>query len=866
MTEQSHTPETTLKALVWPLRLTRWGLAAERLTQAFWPLWSLVLAVLALLAFGLHEVTPRGALITGLIVVAIAAAWLLIRGLRRFHVPSRAEALERLDATLPGRPITALGDIQAIGAGDSASEFVWQAHVDRMARRAADARAVPPDLRVSRRDPFGLRYVAVTAFLVALVFGSLWRVASVPDMAAGPGSALASGPAWEGWVEPPAYTGRPSLYLNDISAASLRVPQGSAVTVRLYGEVGALGLTETVSGTAPSVPSDDLVHRFDITQSGAVSIDGPGGRAWDVVMEPDAAPTVTIAAKMERGRGGEIQQKFLAKDDHGVVAGTVTITLDLPTVTRAYGLVAEPEDRAPIVVDLPMPITGDRRTFEETLIENFSDHPWAHLPVQMVFEVADTLGQTGQSSAISANLGGRRFFDPLAASIIEQRRDLLWTRDNGRRVVQILRAVSHRPDEIFRDSSAFLQLKVALRRLDRAVTDGLTPEVRDELAQVLWDIAVLLEDGDLSDALEQLRRAQDRLSQAMRNGATDEEIAELMDELNKAMQNYMRQLAEQQQQDGQQQQQAEKQNTQEITADQLQQMLDRIQELMEQGRMAEAQQLLDQLQQMLENMQVTQGEGGGGQSPGQQAMDGLAETLRDQQGLSDDAFRDLQEQFNPNAQAGESGENEGRSGGQGRGQSHDGQGQGSQQGGEGQGEGQQPGQQGQGGDAQQPGQSLADRQQALRDELRRQQEGLPGVGGAEGQAARDALDRAGRAMGEAEEALREDDLAGALNNQAEAMEALREGMRNLGEALAQQQNQQGQQGEAIGRANPDSQRDPLGRERGAQGRVGTDENLLQGEDPYGRARDLLDEIRRRSSDQERPPLELDYLKRLLDRF
>jgi hypothetical protein len=33
-----------------------------------------------------------------------------------------------------------------------------------------------------------------------------------------------------------------------------------------------------------------------------------------------------------------------------------------------------------------------------------------------------------------------------------------------------------------------------------------------------------------------------------------------------------------------------------------------------------------------------------------------------------------------------------------------------------------------------------------------------------------------------------------------------------------------------------------------------------------RARDLLDEIRRRSGDLGRPELELDYLRRLLDRF
>jgi len=282
---------------------------------------------------------------------------------------------------------------------------------------------------------------------------------------------------------------------------------------------------------------------------------------------------------------------------------------------------------------------------------------------------------------------------------------------------------------------------------------------------------------------------------------------------------------------------------------------------MEQGRMAEAEQALQELQEMLENMRVTQGQGGDGQSPGEQAMEGLAETLREQQGLSDQAFRDLQEQFNPNAQAGENQSNEGRSGGQGRGDQHS-------QGGQGQGE-QGDGQQGAEGDQQQGGQgegSLADRQQALRDELSRQQGSLPGAGTPEGDAARDALDRAGRAMDGAEEALRNRDFAEAIDNQSQAMEALREGMRALGEAM-QQEAQNGQQGQGMSESDRRAEaRDPLGREPGSNGSVGTEEGLLQGEDVYRRARDLLDEIRRRSGEGERPDVELDYLKRLLDRF
>lgn len=850
MTDLTHTPETALKRLKWPLRLTLWGMAAERATRAFWPLWTIVFAALVPLFFGWHESAGRGAVIGAAVVVGLAALWALIAGLRAFRFPARDEALARLDATLPGRPITALGDAQAIGAGDAGSEYVWAAHVARMAERVQQARAVKPDLRLSSRDPFGLRYVAVIGLAVALIFGSLWRVGTVGESLSAPGAALAGGPAWEGWVEPPAYTGKPGLYLNDITEARLRVPQGSRVTLRLYGQPGALAVQETVSDAPLPPGGDEMTRRFDVTQSGTLEVTGPGGHAWDVVMVPDSAPAVTIAAQMERGRGGEIRQKFLASDDHGVVAGRVTISLDLDAVDRRYGLAAAPEPREPIMVDLPMPITGDRTGFEETLVENFSQHAWARLPVEMVFEVQDALGQTGQSSPVKADLGGRRFFDPMAAALIEMRRDLLWTHENAPRVVQILRALTHRPDDVFRNGAAYLPLRVALRRL-AAVQDDLDAETRDEIAQVLWDIAVMLEDGGLADALERLHRAQDRLSEAMRRGADDQEISELMDELQQAMRDYMRQLAEQSQQEGQQTDQAQNENMQEITPDQLQQMLDRIQELMEQGRMAEAQQLLDQLRQMMENMQVTQGEGQ--QSPGQQAMDGLAETLRNQQGLSDDAFRQLQEQFNPGANAGQSGQNEGQSGQDGRGQAHEGQGQREGQ--------QQPGEGGQPGE-----QRLADRQRALRQELERQQRQLPGLGGEQGEATREALDRAGRAMDEAEQALRDEDIAGALDDQAEAMEALREGMRNLGEALAEQQLQQGQQGDAMGQARSDAQRDPLGRERGTQGQVGTQENLLQGEDVYGRARELLDEIRRRSSEQGRPDIELDYLRRLLDRF
>ena len=840
-----------LRALRWPLRLTWAGMLAEALVQAFWPVLALVLTVLAALMMGAQDALAGGALWAALAIVGLAALSGLFFALRRFRLPSRAAALARLDASLPGRPIRALLDDQAIGASDAASAAVWQAHQRRMAARAAAAKPVKGDLRVAQADPYALRYVALLGFIVALVFGSVWRLGEVTHLApGGAGGTLASGPVWEGWAEPPRHTGKPTLYLNDLEAGALSLPEGTLITLRLYGELGALTVAENVSGrevAASSEPAQD----FTLRQSGEISIDGPGARAWQITLLPDAVPQVERLGPPEVTALGEMSLPFLARDDYGVEAGEARISLDLASVDRRYGLTVDPEPRPEIVVPLPMPISGDRRDFEETLIENFSKHPWANLPVSLQLSVLDASEQQAVTEWTQLTLPGRRFFDPAAAAVIEMRRDLLWSRANAPRIAQVLRAVTYAPGDDLRSEVTALRLKQVIRRLELRARYGLDEEVQTDLAEDLWALAIELEEGVLADALERMRRAQDRLNEAMKNGASQAEIAELMDELRRATEDYLEQLQRQQAQEGAGEDQQPQGEAMQMTQDDLQRMMDRIQELMEQGRMAEAAEALRQLQEMMENMRVTEGQPGqGGNSPGEQAMEGLSDTLREQQGLSDQAFRDLQEQFNPGTGAGESDGNEGRNGGQGRGESHE-------------------GQRGQGGPSGEDGaeEGLAGRQQALRDELRRQQGRLPGQGTAEGDAARDALDRAGEAMNRAGEALRRDELAEAIDNQAQAMEALREGMRALGEAMEQEQRAgQPGQGTAEGGDQRGEGRDPLGREQGGSGANSSDAPLAQGPDDQGRARRLLDEIRRRSGEAERPEVERDYLNRLLDRF
>ena len=428
---------------------------------------------------------------------------------------------------------------------------------------------------------------------------------------------------------------------------------------------------------------------------------------------------------------------------------------------RAYGLTVDPDPIDPLVLDLPMPFTGDRSAFDAFLVENLSEHPLANLPVTLQLAVTDAAGQTTTTAPEPLILPGRRFFQPFARAVIEQRRDLMWSRGNARRVGQILRAVSHRPEDIFTSETMYLRLRTIIRRMDNIALVGMDDDAQAEIVTALWDLAIQLEDGRLADARERLRRAQERLSEAMRNGASDAEIAELMQELREATNDYMRMLAEQAEPGDGTDQADNSENSMEMSMNDLQAMMDRIEELMQQGRMEEAQALMEELNRLMENMRVTQGEGGDGPStPGQQSMQDLAETLRDQQDLSDDAFRELQEGFNQGQQGEQPGQQPGQQPGEG-GQ----QGQGDQQG---------EGGQGSGGDQQ----SLDQRQQALRQELQRQRDGLPNLSGDAGEAARDSLDRAEDAMEGAEDALRGGDLSGAIDQQAEALDALRNGRIN----------------------------------------------------------------------------------------
>jgi hypothetical protein len=120
-----------------------------------------------------------------------------------------------------------------------------------------------------------------------------------------------------------------------------------------------------------------------------------------------------------------------------------------------------------------------------------------------------------------------------------------------------------------------------------------------------------------------------------------------------------------------------------------------------------------------------------------------------------------------------------------------------------------------------------------------------------------SLGDAGKAMGQAEGDLNGQDLPNAGIDQKNALEAMRQGAADLAKTLMER-GKQGQQGGGT---------DPFGRAEGGNGRGITGGNVkVPGVGDLQRAREILQELRKRAAERGRPQQELDYIDRLLKQF
>jgi len=864
-------------------RLVARARAAE-LWERTWPLlwrgFGIGLAFLAASWLGLWLDLPPLGRIVGLAAFALLLAATLLP-LLQLARPSRRQALARIDrdAARTGAsahdPASAIEDTLAVGHADPATQALWALHQRRAASALARLGVAAPRPDMPRHDPFALRagvvVAAVAAFFVA---GPEWRERVGAAFDWREAQAAAPGFRVDGWIDPPLYTRLPPLIVSMSGGEQhLRAPVDSVLIVRVAGHGEATltpnaalkpvaaeeaGPARRAAGRTPPREGGSGLReeRFRLTGGSAeltIAVPGTEPRRLTVETIPDLAPEIRQVGGFEVNGRGTFTLTYRAKDDYGIASAEGVIEPLKP----GRALVAPPR------LSLALPGDAAGETDTRTLVD-LTDNPWSGAKVRFGLVAKDEAGQEGRTAPAEVTLPARPFTQALARSLAEERRRIVTAPDEDRgRVQTALDALLIAPERFTPQPAIFLGLTTAARRLRAARSD----EDLLAVADLIWEMALRIEDGDLSDAEKQLRQAQDRLKEAIERGAPEEEIAKLTQDLKQALDKFMKEFAQRQRETpkGQKKpsEQAQK-GAKTVTPDDLEKMVKDMQEAMKRGDTAEAQRLLEQLRNVLENLQNAES---GPKQDSKSAemnrqMQELDEMSREQQKLRDETFKDGQEkqdgrrQKQGQQQKGQgdkpqSGQNQQDSRGQQGGSSGGAQGQGQK------GQSQQ-------GQEQSPGQ----RQQALRERLQDLQRRMKENGGQGEQGLSEAED----AMREAEEALGQGREGPAVDAQGRALEGLKKGA----EGLQQQQEQMAEgdgEGDQPGGESPSQQGqagaaddDPLGRpSRGrdmSNGRVrvpNADESAVQ------RARRIMEELRRKLGDPTRPREELDYFDRLLRR-
>lgn len=846
--------------------LARALLVWEYLWGGLWTTLALTGLFIAFALIGVFEDLPLGvhwALIASYMLFMTSTLW---SGFKQFRWPTRAAALHHLEGAsgLKHQPLSAYEDLPASGSGDPK---LWTAHQAWITERLKKLKlgTVAPGL--VERDPYGLRAIVVLLLVIGIAGTGPGRIARITG-AFFPGAGSARSFTIEAWITPPAYTGQPPIWLERgestaddpdfkpvMSDETVKVPVGSVLSIRAHGlrnlpslETGTddrgrpepladIGNTNSMTDTTISSASE-----FALTQGGRLL------RSWSIDIIPDLPPKISISMPLQETASGSLHFAYTVSDDYGVKGAYAHVTLansalaatpaetptsdappppsDNPALNEARkklsALFRQPRAnaivKAPVIV-LPLKSPHPKDGKGDTYID-LTPHPWAGLPVLITLVATDDAGQEGLSTPIAINLPARNFQKPLAAATIEQRRALAFRPSSINRVARVLNDLTSDAPAYFEDKTAYLALRAAYWRMLSAKHD----EDLSGIYELLWSVALRLEDGDLSLAESDLRRTRDALAKALEQNASGEEIAQLVEEMKAAFQRYMDAIIAKAGDNPDQAmiEQFAPQDGETIDRETLEKMLADIGDLANVGARDEAKRLLEQMQAIMENLQTP--ENSESLSDEDKAMaiavEQLSGLIDKQRKLMDETFR-----ASPQGQGAEGGES-----GQGAGKN--------------------------------------DRHNKSFKELELAQKRLAKELGEIMQSLDEAEIDKPQSLGDGTKQMQnaEDRLSGgradrAIQSQGLAIQSMREAAQGMADRLAE--SMKGQKGQQSGKGKSGGDGDPMGRAQHQGNPKGA--KIPDGIDRL-KARAIIEDLRRRAGELGRPQSELDYLDRLLNRF
>ncbi|MDG2243256.1 MAG: TIGR02302 family protein [Rhodospirillaceae bacterium] len=820
------------------LMLSRLSLGLERITAAAWVPILMLGGFVAVALFDLLPLLPGFLHGLCLSIFIIALLWKVRTGFSSFSWPTALQAKHHLE-TLSGmshRPLTAWEDNLGYKAGLGQNKL-WLAHRLRMFGFIERLRTPRPGAVVAAIDQFAIRGLVVLLCVVGIL-GAQGDIG--PRFVRAVNPALTSDTGFvdvKVWVTPPTYTNRPPILLDPLvemmTDDPIVVPEGTQVLVIVTGtkRPARLVVNETSIDLAMS---DDASQRYEgplpIGTEVVVRQTSKILASWPLSPLTDNQPEIALSEPPNETGRFRVGLRYGAEDDYGVVS--ISGRIDRPEETRPYSK----NWARDFSVSVP-PLTPKK--IEQQSFHDFTAHPWAGKDVALKLTARDAAGQSGMSEVTTFRLPERTFSHLVAATIIQYRKDLIEDPSTAPAAASALSRIIEVPESYGGDVIAHLAIASARSRLElQDATD-----VLDSVIDLMWRAAIRLEDGVMAFAEQALKDAEDALSEAIENGASQEEIGRRIEHLQRALMEYYQALMKNMP-EGSFSLSGQTGDMQTVGSQDLAEMMEQLRQLSDMGAEDAAKEMLSELKNMLEQLRNT------ALSPmdnpeveaARQIMEDLKQITQQQSDMLNKTFEQSRQQALEHAQSGPRDQEAAR-------------------------DSEQQNQQNDSGEEQShkaiDGEDDAEQQKELRQRLGDLMSKMAEMTGQ----LPDELGDADQAMRDAERALRQESWRPASDAQADALANLQNGMQGAAQQIMEALAEQGltglipipgQAGKPLGAMGPN-----LGPDDDKDTELPTDPDtrgLSQ------RSREILQEIRRRSGQRLRPREERQYLRRLLEQF
>lgn len=798
------------------------------ISNAFWQFLSLLILYFAFLVYQSKMGDAPVAHFILFVLTCGLGGYFLYQGLKSFSLPSWSKIKRRIETKSNiERGFLDIND-DTVASGD---ENLWNRFKSTINKQSRHLKIVHFENDLPNRDPLALRFLPV--LLLCFVMMMAWPLNTsyiahkiFPSTPFSLAFLKGEPQIIQGWITPPVYTNKAPIILNATTHDLYIIPANSVVKLSL-NHIRSDAVTLDFGNQTPPQSLDKQGRSFFIETSipndaSTVTLrddDNDIIHAWDIFVEDDLSPTVAFIGEPTVTPSYNFGVQYMLQDDFGFENVTLS-------VVRAESTADEPNPE-PLVFDIPV---GAYTTDEDgtsywqgQYFHDLTAHHWAGSPVFLQITATDLGGHQATTDEIIFTLPVRKFSNPLAQKLALMRGHLLDDYEGyTETALNDLEYILIRPGHYRGNTRVFLGLKSAFGRLylDRHYAE------KKSVTDLLWDIAVYIEDGFMFEDRQKIQQAQSELMKALSDPNADmRDIENLMNAYQQAieqmMQNAMRDMMEKMQNG----------DVSDIPAMQMdpqafEKFMQTLKDMVQSGDRDAAMKMLQEMEQAMQNMGQEQ-QLSEEQKQGLQQLKNLNEIIKAQEALLEETKRLEAEASQSQTDAEKQALN---------------------------------------GECQNAGSA----QSQLADMTEKTHESLSTIMPNENM---DSLKNAQDHMDQAAQSLKAQNFAAARDAQQKALEALQQGMDDAMQGMESALNMSfsgpsmpGMMG--MGTPMPQNRgqnTDPFGRENGNANPFSGSLDYKDGQN-LQKSREIIDELRRRSGERFRPQQELDYIQRLLERF